>query len=63
MKYCLVQDEDTHWYLIPASRRSDFEKKCEKAYKTENFDKFEKAFGEYRINGPNTLTFENPEEE
>lgn len=25
MRYCFVQDDSSHWYIIPADKRDDFE--------------------------------------
>ena len=29
MEYILIQDDDCHWYVIPADREKDFSKWCD----------------------------------
>ncbi len=61
-RMCLVQDEDTHWYCIPVDEREMFYLRSEVAWRDDDFSAFEDAYGKYRINGPQTLTFVDPKE-
>lgn len=46
MKYCLVQDDSSHWYCIPIESKKDFERW---AYNDEDED-LPFDFDEYRLN-------------
>ena len=63
MRYCLVQDEDCYWYLIPAQDRKLFMALCDESYGTDNFDDFDDRFGNLRVDGPHSLTFTDPKED
>lgn len=58
--YCLIQDDDTHWYLIPH--------KAKKLFNTllydvaDDYEAFNAEFGEYRVDGPHRIVFYKPEE-
>lgn len=55
-KYCLVDDEDGHWYCIPVEERDRFN-----AWVYEEDDRFD--FDSYRIDmHPSNYCFENFEE-
>lgn len=56
-RYCLKQDEDSHWYLVPADSAEDFETERDKAYASDFFDNFEDEFGHLRIDSPFSITF------
>lgn len=62
-EFCLVKDEDSHWYVIPLELKDRFEHVSEVSYANDVFDVFEKEFNKYRSNGPHTLIFSNPREE
>ena len=58
-RYCLVQDNDSHWYIIPANRRQDWEAHCELDPNDEA--SWSDPFWAERIDGdPSTVHFENP---
>lgn len=62
-RFCLVRDEDCHWYLIPVSKKKEFVDLCDLAYKLEDqdlFDELDQKFGAMRTN-PQTLTFTDPQ--
>lgn len=57
--YCLVRDDDTHWFLIPVNRR----KYWEEVLDLFNQDKYEGFFPPpwaEPIDGPHNLIFSNP---
>lgn len=61
IRRCLVQDNSSHWYLIPANKKeewSDFV--CIPEDDERSWDVPEWA---NRIDGPHRLTFEKPKEE
>lgn len=62
-RLCLRQDEDSHWYLVPADRAAEFESLCEKAYPDDEYEEFNERFESMRISGPQNLTFSDPKEE
>lgn len=62
-RFCLEQDEDSHWYLIPVEMKEMFSRMCEKAYADDEYGAFNDSFEEMRINGPQNLTFADPKEE
>lgn len=43
-KYVFIQDEDFHWYYVKEEERETFNKMCEEAYLTEDFDNFNEKF-------------------
>lgn len=63
MKYCLKQDNDPHWYLIPVKLSEKFDIICDVSYVNDDFKNFDKLFGQMRINSPFTLIFEKPKNE
>jgi hypothetical protein len=40
----------------------EFDQKIEEANENDDHEEFEDTFADYRIDGPQTLTFENPED-
>lgn len=58
-RFCLVQDNSSHWYLIPTSRRAAWEAHCD-------LDEDDEAGWEHpewaeRVDGgPEGVHFENP---
>lgn len=59
-RYVLERDEDSHWYLIPIDKQTEFQTLCSDACESDDFDAFELEFGSMRINGPQDLSFTNP---
>jgi hypothetical protein len=72
-RYCFVQDNDSHWHLIPADKKDGFNAWLEHEQKlwgeTRSEEEFEKVkneykgedFNDYRIGGGiEGYTFENP---
>lgn len=60
-KFCFKKDEDSHLYLVPEKLAESFEKDCEQAYKTDEFDDFENKYGQYRCtHHMSCYVFENP---
>lgn len=55
MRYTLVQDNDCHWYLIPADKQEEFYAWLE----TESWE--EPDWANHFGGGPLSVTFENPE--
>ena len=60
IRYCLLLDNDCHWYLVPSARKSEFDTLLGKADTDDKWDQFENTFGSMRINGPHDLTFTQP---
>lgn len=60
VRYCVVQDDDSHWYLIAADLRQQFDKCLDRCEESDVYDEFEKRYGDCRISGPHNLTFTNP---
>ena len=58
MKYCLVCDDDDHWYLCPFEYREEALVAIERAEDDEDLPSYLR-----RIDGPHRLSFENPTEE
>jgi len=59
-RYRLVQDNDCHWYVIPANNYPDFI--CWVDAQENDIDEFDEGidYNKYRINcSPSLLTFEN----
>jgi hypothetical protein len=75
-RYCFAQDNDSHWYLIPADKHGEFHEWLEHESKlwggTHTDEEFKRLKGEYKgedFNGYRTrggitqYTFENPQED
>lgn len=62
-RYCLVRDDDSHWYLIPQKLKSSFEVLEAEANAVDDYEFFNKTFEKYRSNGPHCITFTDPKEE
>lgn len=60
-RFCLVQDNDMHWYIIDPADKDAFYKLLMDAEKTEDYDKFNDMFNQFMFNGPHTLSFSDPE--
>lgn len=60
-RYCLKQDDDCHWYLIPVLRLQNFEEWLAAGPYYEDYEGEE--FDSCRIDGPHRLTFTDPKEE
>lgn len=61
MRYILIQDDDSHWYLIEESRRSQFLSLLSEAIEDGDHDKFCEEFDSKRIGtSPSFISFENP---
>lgn len=58
-RWCLVQDDDTHWYLIPADDREEFFKWV--SFSDDHAGWRGTFFDDCRIDGPHVLTFTAPE--
>lgn len=52
MKYVLVQDESSHWYVIPADKQDEFE---QAVYDEEEIPAFAQQIGGH----PSLVQFEN----
>ena len=61
-RFCLKQDDDSHWYLIPVKDVKKFDKLVEHG-EDDDWNDFNKAFSEMRCNGPHTMTFTDPQED
>ncbi len=58
-RYFLNTDNDTHWYIIPADKREEWENWCDLPEDDENswnVPEWAEALG----GGPNQVEFENP---
>ena len=53
-KYILCQDDDCHWYLIPADKKEEW---------NEWLDIYSLPKYAQKVDGPHRLTFEKPIEE
>jgi hypothetical protein len=62
-RYCFVKDDDCNCYVIPSSERKSFNKWCEYAYLTQDFDRFNDLFEKYRIDSFYNFTFTAPKED
>jgi hypothetical protein len=62
-RMCLMSDGDGHYYVIPASLRNEFNQLLEESEAKDDHTEFCDEFDEYRINGPHTLTFTDPQED
>lgn len=61
--YCLVQDQDCHWYLILASDKEWFYE-CEAKGEEDDYTQFNDEFGDKRIGGdPSNISFIDPLDE
>jgi len=60
VRYYLMQDEDSHWYLVPQDREDEFNTLSENE---DEWEAFEDEFGGCRIDGPHRLTFTDPRED
>jgi hypothetical protein len=63
LRWRLVEDEDGHWYVIPADKERDFDFWVE-ATQTEQEDKrLGTDFEQYRLPGsPSNITFVDPKD-
>lgn len=60
-KYVLIQDDDSHWYLIKQSHRGLFLSLLSEAVEDGDHDRFCEAFDSCRIGtAPSFISFENP---
>lgn len=46
-KVIATKDDSGHWYVIPADMSGEFNRLCEE----EDYEEFEKKFGQYRTGG------------
>lgn len=66
-RMCFVQDDDGHWYLIPADERQEFERVMNLLYAdgkiyVEGERLYEKFFRHRMCRGPKHYTFRDPQE-
>ena len=62
IRYRFVQDDDSHWYYIPADKKEQFNQWVE-WFEDQAGDEPE-SFDQYRINGyPGNITFTDPQED
>lgn len=62
-RFCLLQDDDCHWYLVPVELKPKFQSMADNARVQEDFERFDDEFGKFRCGGgPSNYSFENPEE-
>lgn len=53
-KVIAIQDESSHWYVIPAESKSEFNELIERFMNTDDYDilsEFETKFDKYRTGG------------
>ena len=62
-KYILAQDDDCHWYLIPADQKEEWNEWLDRVYVQEEEPPPALPIGAKEIDGWHNLTFENPVEE
>lgn len=69
-RYCLVADDDGHWYIVPHDRRTEFDTRMAQYYvflgrddytQADQVDPTEEIWCT-RIDGPHRLTFTDWEE-
>lgn len=59
-RFCMIQDNDCHWYVIPVNLCGKFQRLLDDGDKDE-YAKFNETFGEFAIGGsPALVTFEKP---
>lgn len=58
-RWCLVQDNDCHWYLIREEQREEFNKWV--SFSDDHAAWNGEMFGECRVDGPHNITFAAPE--
>ena len=73
MRYRFVQDDDCHWYSIPANRYKDFQEwllnfpiydlMSREELKNQGIRFSSNEFDEYRIDGVEQYSFESPKNE
>jgi len=51
IKVVAVQDEDCHWYVIPAWMHWEFDMLQELGEEEDDYEEFEKTFSKYRTGG------------
>ena len=51
-----IQDESSHWYVIPYELENDFYVDQDTAQETEDWNAFENKFGKYMTGGSLNLT-------
>ena len=61
-RYYFGKDDDGHNYLVPARLRQKFEEARDMGEHDE-WEWFNQCFEQYRIDGVNSYTFENPKKE
>lgn len=59
MKYRFIQDEDCHWYLIPADKVDDFNRWVECGPYWDGYEG--EWFEDYSCDYPSSYSIENPE--
>ena len=61
VKFCLIQDEDCHWYVVPYSRKEEAENFFEEFYRLNRLYKETPEFPVWlhSVDGPRHLVFEN----
>lgn len=60
-EFCLVRDDDCHWYVIPVEMKDDFDRWKKTQAHCEDWDGHD--FNENRIDGPHRLVFKTWREE
>lgn len=65
-RFSLIQDDDCHWYLVPAEKREDAREYFQEVYEYWEHNtgqlKPDKPEWLQRIDGPHRLTFTDPQE-
>ena len=56
-QFCLIQDNDSHWYVIKADQRETFRQWVEWTENYEEGDYTGPDFNSNRVNGPHTVVF------
>lgn len=60
--YCLMEDEEGHWYCIPVGLRDRFEELITKVYEFGEWEEFAGRFDKYRLSShPTRYKFKNLE--
>ena len=62
-RFFFDQDQDCHWYMIPADLKSKWLEMTVNDLHDDKIDEFEHTFAQYRTGGGiSHITFENPTE-
>lgn len=65
-RWCFVEDDDCHWYLIPVYEKRSFEDLMNiicSAHYYNLLDRFDDRYGKFRHDGPHVLSFIDPRDD